>query len=202
MLSVAPLAIFDPSLSRDAISFPYSLDPTTFFNDPHDFYSSGDDSSFFDDPSARARAHQQMQSNPSLLPLRSSTSQRSSMHVLDPMNPGALGEAPPHTKRRPKYTRSKAGCLTCRTKKIKVSQVLALFVSHTSLILPLSVMRSSPFAPAATMPSENAPGLPKLIAKRDRAAYDPPLHLSRMRQPSPGPLPAVVGLILNELILD
>ncbi|KAF9516682.1 hypothetical protein BS47DRAFT_1390518 [Hydnum rufescens UP504] len=122
MLDTAPLPIFDPYLPRDARSLP-RLDPSAFFNDAHDIYSSGDDSSFFDNPSARVRAHQQMLSNPSLPPPRSSTLQRASMHVLDPMNPGALGEAPTHTKRRPKYTRSKAGCLTCRTKKIKCDEI-------------------------------------------------------------------------------
>lgn len=45
-----------------------------------------------------------------------------SMGVFNPAagGPSNFTQMQPQQKKRPKYTRSKAGCLTCRTKKIKV----------------------------------------------------------------------------------
>lgn len=44
------------------------------------------------------------------------------MHIIDPLHPPSI-DAPPPQKKRPRYTRSKAGCLTCRAKKIKCDEV-------------------------------------------------------------------------------
>lgn len=42
------------------------------------------------------------------------------MHVVAP---STMRQDPASQRKRPKYTRSKTGCLTCRAKKIKVSLV-------------------------------------------------------------------------------
>lgn len=102
--------------------------------DPNDIYSSGDDmarnAQFQGSQGAGGRPMPSypQQSFPTQyqqrLPPFPSPFDYPSMGVLNPASGGAgsfTQMQQPQPKKRPKYTRSKAGCLTCRTKKIKVS---------------------------------------------------------------------------------
>ena len=52
------------------------------------------------------------------------------MHVVAP---NTMRQDPATQRKRPKYTRSKTGCLTCRAKKIKVSPMCWRVFSLPSL---------------------------------------------------------------------
>jgi hypothetical protein len=106
-----------------------------YYPDPGDFYSSGDDRDqpryppSIDPPVANRGGPSQIMP-PFPIPglafdLQGPTNmgapfERPTMQVYSSGGgPGNFTQIQSNTKKRPKYTRSKAGCLTCRTKKIK-----------------------------------------------------------------------------------
>lgn len=110
--------------------------------DPNDIYSSGDDRDLprnpqFQNTSDGSRAGmppypQQGFANPyaQRMPIFPSPFDAPSMGVFNPITggPSNFTQMQASQKKRPKYTRSKAGCLTCRTKKIKVRSTLSFHI--------------------------------------------------------------------------
>lgn len=105
--------------------------------DPNDIYSSSDDrdipqGSHVQQPAGMAHNRPGLPYPPQGYPNHYSQQQHMptfpspfelpSMGVFNPSvgGPSSFTQMQPQQKKRPKYTRSKAGCLTCRTKKIKV----------------------------------------------------------------------------------
>lgn len=131
---------FSPSYSLRPNSLMVSSSSTSqiplyapFHEHNHGTNYHSDDSSFFDAP---RRPHQRGPPHPSPMtaypsfPVRAphaTPNRPGSMHIIDPLHPPSI-DAPPPQKKRPRYTRSKAGCLTCRGKKIKVSHNMTLSV--------------------------------------------------------------------------
>lgn len=78
-------------------------------------------------------------------------------------------------RKRPKYSRSKMGCLSCRVRKVKVRQTVAICKSPM-LLLPLltpltfSATRQDPYAPGVHTVSVNAPGLLKYPRARSNSS--------------------------------
>ena len=73
------------------------------------------------------------------------------MHVVAP---STVRQDPAAQRKRPKYTRSKTGCLTCRAKKIKVSLMRWRPPRALPLTLGYSATRRNPLAYVAVMVSE------------------------------------------------
>jgi hypothetical protein len=120
--------------------------------DPNDIYSSGDDvvrNAQFHGGQGSGGPHmppypQQSVPNQYQQRLFPSPFAFPSMAVLDPANDNPAGFThmqQPQPRKRPKYTRSKAGCLTCRTKKIKVRHVNPGAEFSPSLLYPHMLMR-------------------------------------------------------------
>lgn len=158
----SPRSISIPNIPFDFSSLPSANGAHTFQqtagaayypqSDPNDIYSSGDDrdvpgnQQFQSVPDASRAGMpsypQQGFANPyqqrmPMFPSPFDTS--SSMGVFNPIpgGPSNFTQMQPSQKKRPKYTRSKAGCLTCRTKKIKVSiHHRSGFVSYDAQVPP------------------------------------------------------------------
>lgn len=71
------------------------------------------------------------------------------MHVVAPSTRVENGQ-----RKRPKYTRSKTGCMTCRGKKIKVRSLSASSILHQLMFFSASVTRQSPTVCDVPMASE------------------------------------------------
>ncbi|KAF8332083.1 fungal-specific transcription factor domain-containing protein [Cantharellus anzutake] len=99
-----------------------------FLHDSHlDTNYHSDDSSFSRRPQQRLPYPHPSPISPSRAPYpahapHASSSRPGSVHIVDSLQPPSI-DPPPPQKKRPKYTRSKAGCLTCRSKKIKCDEV-------------------------------------------------------------------------------
>ncbi|KAJ6596666.1 hypothetical protein B0H10DRAFT_2088369 [Mycena sp. CBHHK59/15] len=81
------------------------------------------------------------------------------------------------TRKRPKYTRSKTGCLTCRVKKIKVSACPPRLPDGRPSTASSTASPGTPFAPQRAPIELN---LPPLVSRRQPEPY----HLPRVHHPS------------------